>query len=156
LQSDDSEQWLSAIQLETDAMHQHQALEFMPDGTVDNARIIPRKWVLSLKLNADGSANEWKARLVGRGDRQVAGRDFGDITSPVVDSTTIRLILGLAAHHDYEIVTLDVPIAFLGCPLTEDIYMRLPHGQWGSHDPLNRERPLVKLRKTLYGIRQAN
>jgi hypothetical protein len=34
--------------------------------------------------------------------------------------------------------------------------MRLPQGLWGSHGPYQRDMPIVKLRKTLCGIRQAN
>jgi hypothetical protein len=46
----------------------------------------------------------------------------------VVDSASIRLALGLAAKHDLEIAVLDIPTAFLGCPLYETLYMRLPIG----------------------------
>jgi len=80
--------------------------------------------------------------------------DNNDITSPVIDSAWIRLALSLAAKHDQEIAVLDIPTAFLGCPLHETLYMRFPEGEWP--DPYGRGRPLVKLNKTLYGIKQAN
>lgn len=112
--------------------------------------------MLGLKLSADGTTDKWKARLVGRGDRQVEGRNYGDIMSPVVDSTSICLVLGLAARHNHEIITLDAATAFPGCPLEETLYMTLPQGLWGCRDPYQWDRPIVKLRKTIYGIRQAN
>jgi hypothetical protein len=156
LKDTDSEQWLQVIQLELEAMKEHHVFEFIPDDSIDPHQIIPSKWVLGLKLNADGTTNKWKARLIGRGDRQIGRRDFGDITSLVVDSTSIQLVLSIAARHDLDIMTLDFLMAFLGCPLEETIYMCLPEGLWGSHDPYKRERPIVHLHKTLYGVRQAN
>jgi hypothetical protein len=113
---------------------------FIPDSSVDPKRIIPSKWVLGLKLNADGSTNKWKARLVGRGDRQVEGRDFGDITSLVVDSTSIRLILGIAARENLDMATLDVPTAFLGCPLEGPSICVSLKGYGGAMTPTNDNR----------------
>ena len=55
--------------------------------------------------------------------------DYNEITSPVIDSASIRLALGLAAEYDLEIAILDIPTAFLGCPLHEILYMRLPEGK---------------------------
>jgi hypothetical protein len=102
---------------------------------------------------ANGTIDKWNVRLVGHGDLQKPGH-YNDITSPVIDSASIRLALGLAAKHDLEIAVLDIPTAFLRCPLHETLYMRLPEGEWP--DPYSRTRPLVKMNKTLYGIKQAN
>jgi hypothetical protein len=62
--------------------------------------------------------------------------------------------LSLAAMHDLVIAVLDITTAFLGCPVLETLYMRLRDGEWP--DPYGQARPLVKLNKTLYGIKQAN
>jgi hypothetical protein len=105
------------------------------------------------KLMANGIIDKWKVRLVGRGDLQKPG-DYNDITSPVIDSASIGLALGLAAKHDLEIAVLDIPTAFHGCPLHETLYMRLPEGEWPY--AYGWATPLVKLNKTLYGIKQAN
>jgi hypothetical protein len=55
-------------------------------------------------------------RLVGRGNQQTPG-DYNDITSPVIDSASVRPALGRAEKHDLEIAVLDIPTAFLGGPL---------------------------------------
>jgi hypothetical protein len=44
-------------------------------------------------------------------------------------------MLGIATRHDLDIMILDIPMAFLGHPLEETIYMHLFEGLWGSHDP---------------------
>jgi hypothetical protein len=40
LQDTDSEQWLAAIELETEAMRQHKVFEFVPDGSVDPKSVL--------------------------------------------------------------------------------------------------------------------
>jgi L-alanine-DL-glutamate epimerase-like enolase superfamily enzyme len=101
----------------------------------------------------NGTIDKWKARLVGRSDLHKPG-DHHDMTSAVIDSASIRLALSLAAKHDLEIALLDIPTAFLGCPVHETLYMRLRDGEWP--DLYGRTRPLVKLINTLHGIKQAN
>jgi hypothetical protein len=107
----------------------------------------------------DGSIDKHKARLVARGDRQKEGIDYFDITSPVVDASIIRFALGLAVQRGMHMAILDVPTAFLGSNLEETICMRLLECYWSDMDPVtgtgSRSRPLVKLRATLYGLKQA-
>ena len=119
--------------------------------------MIDGKWVLQRKLKVDGSIEEHKARLVARGDRQKEGIDYFDITLPAVDASIIRLALGLAVQRAMHIAILDVPTAFPWSKLHETIYMRLPECDWSDMDPAStsRSRPLVKLRATLYGLKQA-
>jgi hypothetical protein len=84
---------------------------------------------------AKGTIDKWKVRRVSLGDPQNPG-DYNDITSPVIDSASIRLALGLAAKNDLQIAVLDIPTAYLSCPLHETLYMRLPEGEWP--DPYGR------------------
>jgi len=91
--------------------------------------MIESQWVLGRKLLANSQTAKWKVRPVGRGDQQKPG-DYNDITSPVIDSASVRLALGLAAKHDVEIAVPDIPPAFLSCRLQETLYMRLPDGEW--------------------------
>jgi hypothetical protein len=135
-------------------LEEHEAYEFV-DQAPDHANIIDGKWVLQRKLKVDGSIDKHKARLVARGDRQKEGIDCFDITSPVVDASIIKFAFGLVVQRGMHIATLDVPTAFLGSKLDETIYMRLPKCDWSDMDPASRLRPLVMLRATLYGLKQA-
>jgi hypothetical protein len=137
---------------EVASMESHEVFTFV-EKVPEVASMIGRCWVMGRKLMANGTIDKWKVRLVGRGDLQQPG-DYNDITSPVIDLASIWLALALAAKHDLEIAVLDFPTAFLGCPLHETLYMGLPDGEWP--DPYGRIRPLVKLNKTLYCIKQAN
>jgi len=152
LDAEDAEQWKEAIGKEMASMESHEVFTFV-DKVPEGASMIGSRWVMGRKLMANGTFDKWKVRLVGRGDVQKPG-DYNDITSPVIDSASIRLALGLAAKHNREIAVLNIPTAFLGCPLHVTLNMRLPEGEWP--DPYGRTRSLLKLNKNLNGIKQAN
>ena len=134
------------------SIENHEVISFV-EKVPESASMIGSRWVVGRKLMANGTIAKWKVGLIGRGDLQKPG-DYNDITSPVIDSASIRLALDVAPMHHCEIAVLDIPITFLGCPLHETLYMRLPEGEWP--DPYGRTGPLVKLNKTLYGIKQVN
>lgn len=93
----------------------------VPPGTA----VVDSKWVLTIKQKLDRSIEKYKARLVARGFSQNP-EDYGEITSPVIDTAVIRYTLGYAAIHNHEIAVLDIPTAYLGATLHEEVYMKLP------------------------------
>ena len=103
------------------------------------------------RLNIHDAKPTYKARLVAKGFKQQHGIDFDEIFSPVVKMTTLRLMLGLVATKNLELVQMDVKIAFLHGDLDEDIYIQQPKG----FAVPSKEHLVCKLRKSLYGIKQA-
>lgn len=70
---------------------------------------------------------QFKARLVARGDFQVKGINYDEVYAPVVRFTSLRIILHLAASLDLEIDQGDFVSAFLNGHLQdEEIYMTQP------------------------------
>ena len=65
---------------------------------------------------------------------------------------SIRILLAIAAHFDYEIWQMDVKTAFLNGNLEEDVYMIQPEG---FVDPTNAGK-ICKLQKSIYGLKQAS
>jgi len=152
LDAEDAKQSKEAIGKEVASMESHDVFTFV-EKVPDGASMIESRWLRGRKPIANQTIDKWKVRLVGRSDLQNPG-DYSDITSPVIDSALIGLALGLAAKHDLEIAVLNIPTASLGCHLHETLDMPLPDGEWP--DPYGHTRPLVKQKKTLYGIKQAN
>ena len=65
---------------------------------------------------------------------------------------SVRIVLAIAAFHDYEIWQMDVKMAFLNGNLSEDVYMIQPEG---FVDPKN-ARKICKLQRSIYGLKQAS
>ena len=70
----------------------------------------------------------FKVRLVAKGYTQKESIDYEEIFSPVAMLKSIRILLSIAAHLDYEIWQMDVKTTFLNGHLEESIYMIQPKG----------------------------
>ena len=81
-----------------------------------------------VKYHDDGSLDKYKARLVAKGFQQVPGINFFNTFSPVVKSTTIRIIFSLVVTRGWDIQQVDVNYAFLNGNLHETVLMAQPPG----------------------------
>lgn len=112
-------------------------------------KAIPCKWVFKRKLNADGSIERYKARLVLKGFRQRYGIDYDAVFAPVVRASTVRLFFSVVASHDLECHAIDIKNAFVQSDLAEEIYMQQPPGYEDGSGAV------LLLNKSLYGLKQA-
>ena len=92
----------------------------------EDRKFIGVKWIFRTKLNANGSINKHKARLVVKGYAQIFGIDFSDTFAPVARLETIRLLLAIASQNGWKVFQLDVKSAFLNGYLEEKIYVEQP------------------------------
>ena len=141
--------WRAAMQLEMDAVEQNRTWELadLPRGH----RAITLKWVFKLKRDGAGAIIKHKARLVARGFLQQEGVDFDDAFAPVARMESVRLLLALAAQEGWRVHHMDVKSAFLNGDLKEEVYVHQPPG----FTIPGQEGKVLRLRKALYGLRQA-
>nr|GEV56681.1 hypothetical protein [Tanacetum cinerariifolium] len=92
-----------------------------------------------------------KTRLVVRGYRQEEGIDFEESFASVARIEAIRIFLAYAAHKGFTVYQMDVKTAFLHGLLKEDMYVYQPEGFIDADYPSH----VYKLKKTLYGLKQA-
>jgi hypothetical protein len=116
----------------------------------ENGNVIDSTWAFKVKRFPDGLIKKFKARFCARGDQQVEGIDFFETYAPVVQWTTVRLMLILEVMLDLKSKQGDVTAAFLHADLNKDeeVYVAMPKG-------FEQKGKVLKLKKTLYGLRQS-
>ncbi|CAI5970358.1 unnamed protein product [Closterium sp. NIES-64] len=139
-----SSQWQAAMDAEMASGTYVDAVP--PPG----ANIVNGMWIFRVK-RPPGSPPVFKARYVARGFSQRQGVDYFRTFSPTPKMTTLRVLLHVAAHRDYELHSLDFSTAFLQGSLHEEIWLRRPPGFTGSFPPGTQ----WSLGRLVYGLRQA-
>ncbi|RVW68552.1 Retrovirus-related Pol polyprotein from transposon TNT 1-94 [Vitis vinifera] len=61
------------------------------------------KWVYKRKRGVDGKVETYKVRLVAKGYSQKLGFDYEETFAPVAMLKSIKILLSIAVHLDYEI-----------------------------------------------------
>lgn len=145
----DWERWDEAFQAEFWAQILNGTWELvdLPEGR----KAVGSRWVCDIKLNADGTVERYKVRLVGQGYSQIGGIDFDEIFAPVAKWESMRTILAIAATMDWEIHQIDFTTAFLNSPLVEEIYLKQAEGF-----EQGRRGQVYRLKRALPGLRQGS
>ena len=97
----DSGSWQDAMKAEMESMYSNQVWTLV--DLPANIKPIGCKWVYKRKRGPDGRVETFKARLVAKGYAQKEGIDCEETFSPVAMLKSIRILLSIAAHLDYEI-----------------------------------------------------
>lgn len=144
------EKWRNSMSEEFDAVNRNHTYDLVPPRP--NQNVTDTKWIYTLKCFPDGTVRRNKSRLVARGYNQRYGIDYAETFSPVIKSTTVRLVLEQAVRLNWLIRQLDVNNAFLQGTLKDEVYVSQPPGF------IDEDRPhyVCKQRKTLYGLKQAS
>jgi hypothetical protein len=143
------QEWIEAMTSEYNALLSNNTWTLCPRLPKHN--VVRNKWVFKIKQKPDGSVDRFKARLVAKGFDQKSGIDYHETFSPIIKPATIRLLLALAVHFNWELRQFDVSNAFLHGLLNEEVYMEQPPG---FVDPTCTDF-VCKLHKSIYGLKQA-
>ena len=141
--------WHNAMQEEYDTCEETNTFTLVP--RTPDMHVLGSGWVHRVKLNADGTLNKLKSRVVASGNEQEEGVDYLETYSPVVRMASVRTILHMATVLNWEIKQMDVKNAFLHGDLHEKVFMRQPSGFVDKQKPDH----VWSLNKAIYGLKQA-
>src|SRR3954467_8072024 len=99
MEGPESEKWLEAMKSEIDSMYTNKVWTSV--DIPEDRKVVENKWIFKKKTDADGNVSVYKARLVAKGFRQIQGVDYEETFSPVAMIKSIRILLAIAAYHDY-------------------------------------------------------
>nr|KYP65681.1 Retrovirus-related Pol polyprotein from transposon TNT 1-94 [Cajanus cajan] len=150
INGDNSEKWLDAMNDELKSMAQNDVWDLveLPEGS----KRVECKWVFKTKRDSHGNIERHKARLVAKGFTQKDDIDYKETFSPVSKKDSFRIIMALVAHYDLELHQMDIKTAFLNGNLEENVYMDQPVGFIEE----GKEHMVCKLKKSIYGLKQAS
>jgi hypothetical protein len=113
--------------------------------------ILKGTWAFKLKRLPDGSPLKFKARYCVRGDLQREGVDYFETYAPVVQWSTVRMLLTIILSRNWTTKQVDYTNAFAQAKLKEEVYIEPPKG-FGRKD---KKDMVLKLIQSLYGLKQA-
>ena len=97
----DAHHWVQAMKSKLDSMYSNQVWDLVKAS--NNIKPVGCKWVYKRKRGIDRKVETFKARLVAKGYTQKEGIDYDETFSLIAMLKSIRIILSIAAHFDYEI-----------------------------------------------------
>ena len=146
LSGPNKDKWIQAFERELNSIKEKDVwtIQAPPPGR----KVLPGRWVLSTKLNADGSIARYKARWVAKGFEQVEGLDYNVTFSSVVKTSSWKTLLALGTKNNMEMEHSDVETAYLESPITEEVWVEQPHC-------FEQGTGACRLKKALYGLKQS-
>ena len=146
--------WREAIDKELAGLIALRTWDLIPVTSVPRgSNLMNCHYVFDVKRLRDGTVEKFKARLVADGNSQKYGVDYDRIFATVVKTSTIRLVLIIAAARDLNLTQIDIRQAYLQAELPEKLYMRVPPGIPTFNE--KREPLVCRLNRSLYGLKQA-
>ena len=125
LNCSEKEQWEAAMQKEMDSIYANGEWDLVELPA--NRTPVGSKWVFKKKTKADGSIEQYKARLVA-GFSQKQGLDYDETFSPVIRFESFRSLVAVAVQKRLKLHQLDITAAFLNERLEEEVFMKKPEG----------------------------
>ncbi|KAL7524001.1 hypothetical protein ACHAWF_000781, partial [Thalassiosira exigua] len=113
-------------------------------------------WSFKRKRFPDGCLNKHKARLCAHGGMQTWGINYWETYAPTVNWISVRFLLVVAEIMNIETQAIDFVLAFPQTDLEVPVYMELPAGIELSGHGASSLQFLLKLRKNIYGLRNAS
>jgi hypothetical protein len=119
--------------------------------------VLPSVWAMRRKRRIDTrEVYKWKARLNLDGSKQIKGLNYWETYAPVATWGSIRLVLVITLVHKWKTRQIDFVQAYTQAdPEIPNMYMELPKGFVVDNDDSTNKRYVLRLKKNLYGQKQA-
>jgi len=148
----DRPSFIKAIVKEVNDLFQNDVWRLCHRSEIGNIKTIKAVWSFKQKRSPDGTVTKHKARLCAHGGMREDGVHFWDTYSPVVQMTTVQILLILSLLLGLKTRSIYFTLAFTQAPLDVPTYLDLPTGFSVDGDPKNY---VLELKKNLYGLHQA-
>jgi hypothetical protein len=96
-----------------------------------------------------------KARLVMDGSRAQIGIDVFDTYAPVIDYSTVRLLISIAFGNHWEMFHWEISVAITNAKAEEETYVRFPDKYPEDLSPEYKAGTIARLKRNLYGSKSA-
>merc|ERR1712102_12315 len=121
-----------------------------------NAKPIKAIWSFKRKRFPSGELNKHKARLCAHGGMQTWGVNYWETYAPTVNWISVRFLLVVAEILSLDTKAIDFVLAFPQADLEVPVYMELPAGMDLQGKGESSSKYLLKLTKSLYGLKQGS
>jgi hypothetical protein len=152
----DSKEFRAAMQKEIDDQMKNGNFTIVSRSSVPKGKIVfPAVWQMKRKRDIrTREVKKYKARLNFDGSRMKAGVHYDHTYAPVASWNSIRMVMALAATHNWHTTQIDYVLAFPQAPVEREIYMEIPKG---CHIPGTSDQKLhvLKIHRNIYGQKQA-
>ena len=131
LKAHDKDEFIKCQPDEINGLHEANVFDHMKLDDIPPKRrrkLLNAMWSYRRKRRPDGSLLKYKCRICADGSQQEHGVDFWDTHSPVVQWSSVRLMLILSAVLGFASRQVDFVQAFPQAPLEDDVHMRIPQG----------------------------
>jgi hypothetical protein len=121
--------------------------EYVPNPGKD---VLPSTWAFKIKHYPNGRVKKFKVHFCACGDCQQEQIDYSETWAPVVQWSTVQIVMILAAELNLLSAQCNITAAFMYGHLTETGYLHQPRG-------FHRENgdEVLRLQQTLYGWKQS-
>ena len=148
----ESEQFYKSMEQEMEMLESlMDPWEVVPRSKAEGSNVLDTTWAFQTKRYPDGKIRKYKACICVRGDQQQHGYDFLETYAPVVQWSTVRLLLILSAILGLSTKQVDYTLAFLQAKLDEKdlpIFIEMPR-------MFKKKGHVLRLKRSLYGMRQS-
>lgn len=142
--------YVTAMEIEEANMIEQQVYlkkDIVDKVPLDNNGNVPRfidsTWAYAKQYDEKGELIRYKARLCGRGFREIKGIDYEEVYSPTVKQKLGRAIVAISASNNWDLFQDDCKAAYLNAVLEKGKWLKLPNGKF------------VFIRKCLYGLKES-